>query len=133
MVGFVTSDQNVVRVKNKSKEFFRITVREATRVSEHVIKTLFETKIVKPKYSEKDWESLLKEERPTFVRKAIRLCLKEGRYGEPLRKRFGTLRCNFKGTDIITIYILKDSFKVGIHCNKQTGKKSYRVFLVRKR
>jgi hypothetical protein len=111
------------RVKNKSKEFFRITVKEATKVSEHVIKSLFETKVVKPKYSEEDWVSILKEDRPKFVKKAIRLCLKEGRFGEPLRKRFGTLRCNYKGTDIITIYIQKDCFKVGIHCNKQSGKK----------
>ncbi|MFL5763551.1 MAG: GIY-YIG nuclease family protein [Bacteroidia bacterium] len=108
--------------KSKSKEFFQITIREAIRVSEHVIKSLFETKIVKPKYSEKDWETIIKEDRPKFVKKAIRLCLKEGRYGEPVRKRFGTLRCNYKGTDIITIYILKDCFKVGIHCNKQSGK-----------
>lgn len=111
------------RVENRSKEFFRIPVQKAIKVSEHVIKSLFETKLVRPKYSEKDWEGLLKENRPPFVKKAIRLCLKEGRYGEPLRKRFGTLRCNFKGLNIISIYIVKEGLKIGVHCNKVTGKK----------
>ena len=108
----------------KRKEFFRINPKQAIKVSEYVIKSLFETKIVKPKYTEKDWEGILKEDRPAYVKKAIRLCLKEGRYGEPdQRKRFGTLRVNYKGLNIVSIYIQKENFKLGVHCSKITGKK----------
>lgn len=49
--------------------------------------------------------------------------MKEGRYGEPLRKRFGTLRANYKGLDLVSIYIQKDCFKFDVHCNKINGKK----------
>jgi hypothetical protein len=112
------------RVAYRNREFFRISVKEAVKVSEYVIKSLFETPIVKPKYTEKDWEGILKENRPAYVKTAIRLCLKEGRYGEPNdRKRFGTLRVNYKGLDIISIYIQKSNFKLGVHCSKITGKK----------
>jgi hypothetical protein len=103
------------RIPYRSKEFFRISKQQAVKVSEYVISSLFETKLVKPKYSEKDWEGILKEDRPAFVKMAIRLCLKEGRHGEPLKKRFGTLRVNFKGLEMISIYIMKDFLKIGIH------------------
>lgn len=108
-----------------NKEFFEgISVKKAIEVSEYVIEVLFKANIVKPKFEEKHWQGILEEDRPAFVKKAIKLCLKEGRFGElGKHKRFGSIRTNYKGLDMISIYILKDYFRVNIHCNKINGKK----------
>lgn len=110
------------RVRN-NKEFFEISLNRAIKACEHVSRAIFESEVVRPKFTPEDWQPIIASYKDKFIKETIKLCLKEGRVGEPLRKRFGTIRYKFKGFNIISLYFTKNHVNVVTHIEKPHGEK----------
>jgi hypothetical protein len=65
---------------------------------------------------EKDttWEMVSESITYSFGKEAIHLCLKEGKVGDPLRKRFVSYRSKYMNMDRIDLYFTKKHLFVGI-------------------
>ena len=74
---------------------------------------------------EKDtsWEMIGESLKYSFGKRAIALCLKEGKAGDPLRKRFVSYRSKYMDMDRIDLYFTKKHLFVGVKTNEPTKNK----------
>jgi len=127
---------------NVGKEYFRIDKKIALKICRRLVKELAPHKnpkasqykiLSKPKTAGKTglkkassnlWNEVLNSDSPKFVKNALKLCLKEGRLGQPQYRRFSSIRRDMH-TEIgpIDLYILKKHLRIVTYTiNKKKGK-----------
>lgn len=118
------------------KEYFRISKKIAVRIAAKFVKDVKPFKnlkikqyqVLKHKSSEKKvktasrtlWNEVINSDSPTFVKDAVKLCLKEGKIGQPQYRRFSAIRnSGHTGIGRADLYILKEQVRIVI-TNKST-------------
>jgi hypothetical protein len=116
-----------------NKEYFRIDKKRAIKIAAQVVKDIapvknikakqyrsIKNKVSKPQYqaaSKNLWNDIIKKAEKPFLKEAIRLCLKEGKTGEPQYRRFSVIRNgDFTQIGRADLYILKEHIRVVITC-----------------
>jgi hypothetical protein len=104
---------------HSSKEFYEIPVEKAERIVTDLISKLFHASSNEEKYLAKiegkkffdgigkldiSWELLIPTYKNSICKEGIRLCLSEGKKGDPARSRFISYRSNFKGMKVVHLF-----------------------------
>src|ERR1700741_3317538 len=111
------------------KEYFRIDKKKAIKIASQLVKDIkpltnskvkqyqsLKNKTNKGKVktaSKSIWNEIIKSNPPSFIKETIRLCLKEGKIGQPQYRRFSAFRRSaFTTIGPADLYILKEHLRV---------------------
>lgn len=115
---FSVSDKNASIIDNKKLERLKKKAIELKRKSINMDSNESEQKsgIAIVPLGEKNisWEMVAESLHYPFGKKALELCLKEGKTGDPLRKRFISYRSRFLGMERIDLFFTKKHLLVNI-------------------
>jgi hypothetical protein len=110
------------------KEYFRIDKKRAIKIAAKLVKDIMPVQNSKAKQfqtlknktnksatnsaSKSLWNDILKSGLPVFIKEAIRLCIREGKVGQPQYRRFSAIRNNgFTDIGRIDLYVLKERLR----------------------
>jgi hypothetical protein len=113
------------------KEYFRIDNKKAIKIASQLVKDIKPAKNSKAKQyqslknkqskekvktaSKSLWNEIINSNPPTFIKETIKLCLKEGKIGQPQYRRFSAIRnSGHTGIGRADLYILKEHLRIVI-------------------
>lgn len=122
------------------KEYFRIDKKRAIKIASQLVKHIkpltnsklkqyqsLKNKASKSKVktaSKSIWKEIINSNSKSFIRDAIRSCLKEGKVGQPQYRRFSALRSSGMTTvGRFDLYILKERLRLGVTTDSKTKSK----------
>lgn len=117
------------------KEYFRIDKKRAIKIASQLVKDVKPTKNSKLKQyqslknksskgkiksaSKSLWSDITKSNLPSYLKETIKLCLKEGKIGQPQYRRFSAVRGDrFTNIGRIDMYILKEKLRLVVTASK---------------